>query len=137
MNKGSELDYYELNKSGAFKNNLPYPNKYDFKTFHVYKGGKVLGFAVSKAKVNELATIYDKLVIEEVYDKEGYCLALKRYTEETNRIYLLFQRTLFEEFGVANNPKKEACFHLAWEYGHGSGFNEVYNHFSDLVELIK
>jgi hypothetical protein len=137
MNRGSELDYHELKEKGTFVNGVPYPNKSDFKAYHVYKNGTVLGFAVSKEKTNELAKIYDKLLLSEVFDKEGYDLARNEWQAENQRIHLLFQRTLFEEFGVANNPKREACFQLAWEHGHASGFEEVYNYFSEFVELIR
>jgi hypothetical protein len=59
------------------------------------------------------------------------------YEKESSKLYNLFAEDLFEEFGVTNNPKKDKCFARAWEHGHSSGYSEVYNYFSDFVELIK
>jgi hypothetical protein len=48
-----------------------------------------------------------------------------------------FKKDLFEHFGVQNHPKRETCYHLAYEIGHAHGYSEVLYHFTDLVELIK
>ena len=48
-----------------------------------------------------------------------------------------FKKDLFEHFGVQNHPKKDTCYHLAYEIGHAHGYSEVLFHFTDLVELIK
>ena len=96
----------------------------------------MLGLSVNDSKEQIVFTIDKNNFTEEVFDKEGYDLAQKEYRAEEQRIHLLFQRTLFEEFGVANNPKREACFSLAWEHGHSSGYDEIYNYFSEFVELI-
>lgn len=62
---------------------------------------------------------------------------IEAYNEEDTRLHYLFMKDLFEEFGVTDNPKKDKCFNLAWRYGHSVGFSEVYNYFSDFIELIK
>lgn len=48
-----------------------------------------------------------------------------------------FKEALFDNFGVKDNPKKDLCWSLAWDYGHAYGLVEVYNYFDDLVDLIK
>lgn len=48
-----------------------------------------------------------------------------------------FKNDLFIEFGVKDNPMSDKCYSLAYEYGHSSGYNEIYNYFCDLVDLIK
>ena len=48
-----------------------------------------------------------------------------------------FRKSLFETFDVANHPKRDKVFALAWERGHSAGFYEVANEFADLVDLIK
>jgi hypothetical protein len=44
---------------------------------------------------------------------------------------------LFEKYDVTDNPKRDKCYHLAYEYGHSSGDSEIEYYFSELVELIK
>ena len=39
--------------------------------------------------------------------------------------------------GVTGNPKADKCYSLAWEYGHSSGYQEVYKYYSEFVDLIK
>jgi hypothetical protein len=51
-------------------------------------------------------------------------------------LILEFKEKLFEEHQLENNPKREKCFQLAWEYGSSSGFERVKYYFDDLVELI-
>jgi hypothetical protein len=48
-----------------------------------------------------------------------------------------FKAYLFREFDVVDNPKADACYNLAYEYGHSQGYSEVHYVFSDLVALIK
>ena len=48
-----------------------------------------------------------------------------------------FRGDLFIALGVSKNPKRELMYKLAWDYGHSSGYQEVYNYALDLVELIK
>ena len=48
-----------------------------------------------------------------------------------------FKNDLFLVLGVSQNPKRELMYKLAWDYGHSSGYQEVYNYALDLVELIK
>jgi flagellar biosynthesis/type III secretory pathway protein FliH len=48
-----------------------------------------------------------------------------------------FKDKLARTHGLERDAKFEKAFALAWEYGHSSGYHEVENYFSDLVELIK
>lgn len=59
------------------------------------------------------------------------------YRAETDRLDHLFQADLFEEYGVAGNPKAAKCYSIAWDLGHSAGLQEVANYFDDLVVLIK
>ncbi len=58
------------------------------------------------------------------------------YHMEINRLYNLFKKDLFEEYGVQDNPKVEKAFALAYDYGHSSGYPSIENYFSELVDLI-
>jgi hypothetical protein len=44
---------------------------------------------------------------------------------------------LFDKYDVKDNPKREKCYRLAYEYGHSFGDSEIESTFSDFVELIK
>ena len=120
------------------KPKIPYGNKLDYITFYVYDKGEVIGkfmaFERSKKSAKEQ---YPNAVIQEVLDEDNYEEHRRRYNEETQRLAQEFQDDLFYEFGVSDNPKRHKCFDLAWENGHAHGHSEVYNHFSDYVELIK
>lgn len=48
-----------------------------------------------------------------------------------------FKKALAEEYGVKGNPKFERCYSIAYSMGHSSGFSDVENYFSEIVELIK
>ncbi len=117
---------------------IQYPNKKEYITLYVYDKGvcvaKSFGFQKSK---KQLMDEYPKAVIQEVLNEEGYKTHLKQYGEETHKLYDEFINDLFEDFNVTDNPKRYKVFELAWEQGHAYGFEEVYNKFYDLVDLIK
>ena len=125
------FDYYS-------KPQTAYPNKQDYIKYYVYDRGEVLwsAFGYEKSKA-ELEKEYPDAVIQVVVDNEGYNEHKKQYGEEIHKLHEEFVNDLFEEFGVTDNPKRHKAFELAWEKGHANGFEEVYNEFYDLVELIK
>lgn len=71
------------------------------------------------------------------FDEEEFNKIKKRYYAEDKRIHEKFKNDLFDELGIQNNPKKDVLYDLAWEYGHSSGFSDVYNYACDFVCLIK
>jgi hypothetical protein len=115
-----------------------YPNKKDYVAVYVYDKGvcvaKSFGFQKSK---KQLMDEFPNAVIQEVLDEEGYKAHQKQYGEEKHKLHEEFVNDLFENFNVADNPKRHKAFELAWEQGHAYGFEEVYNKFYDLVDLIK
>ena len=125
------FDYYS-------KPQTLYPNKQNYIKYYVYDRGKVLwsAFGYEKSK-SQLEKEYPNAVIQVVMDNEGYNEHKKQYGEETHKLYEEFVNDLFEEFGVTDNPKRHKAFQVAWQQGHAYGFEEVYNKFDDLVELIK
>lgn len=113
--------------------NVPYPSSAEFTTTFWYRAGQV----VCKQKPGEsLAVGFDttKCVKEKFTDE----VALKKArAERTQRIMAEFKRDLFEELGIANHPMREKLYSKAWENGHSSGFQEVYNCALNLVDLIE
>ena len=125
------FDYYS--KPQTF-----YPNKKDYITFYVYdKGACVYSESSLSNTKSNLKEDYPNAVIQEVLDENAYKAHRKEYDAESNKLHQEFVKDLFEEFGVCNNPKSIRCFELAWEHGHPSGYEEVYNYFGDFVDLIR
>lgn len=125
------FDYYS-------KPQTLYPNKKDYITFYAYDKGECLdirpNFYTSK---KEVEGDYPNAVIQEVLDEETYKAHRKEYDAESAKLHQEFVKDLFEDYGVSDNPKRFKCFELAWEHGHSSGLEEVYNYFGDFVELIR
>jgi len=63
-------------------------------------------------------------------DKVGYRVEKRKLEEQ-------FQRDVEEHFGTVGNPKAQRFWELAWEFGHSFGFSEVYNYYSEWVDLIQ
>jgi hypothetical protein len=59
------------------------------------------------------------------------------YYAEEARLTALFKADLEEEYGTADNPKRDDLFKLAWDYGHSGGFSQIVNYYDDLYELVK
>jgi hypothetical protein len=52
-------------------------------------------------------------------------------------LYVEFRQDLFNELDIADNPKRERLFSIAWDMGLSAGCSEVYSYASQLVDLIK
>lgn len=48
-----------------------------------------------------------------------------------------FKAEMFKEFGVVESPKTLELFDRAWKHGHEGGFEEVYYHFGDLLDMLE
>jgi len=126
------FDYYS-------KPQTPYPSKWGYTTRYVYDKGELISKFVANSdfEMAVLKGLHPSAVVQDVLDKDAFKAHLVRYNEETQKLAQEFEDDLFDEFGVSDNPKRHKCFGLAWENGHAYGYQEVYSHFSDYVELIK
>ena len=114
-----------------------YPDKNDFTTYYVYDSGKTM-FSGSPAEFRNYCEEHGiPKTYEKVIDDNAWKAARTAYNDRSNVLEHQFKLDLIAEFGLTNNPKAEKCFALAWNYGHSAGYSEVYNYFSELVELIK
>ena len=51
---------------------------------------------------------------------------------------LEFRKLLAEEYDLPlTHPKFDRVYNLAYQHGHGSGYSDVENYFSEFVELVK
>jgi hypothetical protein len=129
------FDYYS-------KPQTLYPHKKDYTTFYVYDKGACIaeeksGSVTGSITKSHLSQKYPNAVIQEVLDEDVYKAHRKEYDAESAKLHQEFQNDLFEDYDVSDNPKRFKCFELAWEHGHSSGLEEVYNYFGDFVELIR
>lgn len=59
------------------------------------------------------------------------------WREEEHRLTMKFRKDCADEFGVWGHPKEPKLWDIAWSEGHPSGYNEVWNYYQEMVELIK
>jgi hypothetical protein len=119
-----------------YRNKLPYPRKTDFSTVFYYKGGKVV-HSLKAGDATPLPPETTGAVREVVIDEGGYRAAFMAYQNETTRLRNLFEDDVKKDLGIIDHPKAGLLLDKAWELGHSSGFSEVYNYASDLVDLIR
>ena len=115
---------------------IPYPVKSAYETIYVYSKGKIL-WQSTGASLTEVRKLYPDSRIETHFDRSAYSEEVKVYHTALAKKEDEFIKDLFDEFGVTDNPKKGLCYSIAYEKGHAYGYSEIYNEFSDIVELIK
>ncbi len=118
-------------------NSIPCPVKEDFIFYEIYNA--VSGEMIENVPYLEYhsdKSRYAKYKCKEVFDEEAFQNQWNKWVANEDRLIHEFKEKLFEDHQVENNPKREKCFQLAWEYGSSSGFERVKYYFDDLVELI-
>jgi hypothetical protein len=118
---------YDRIQAGAYKVQTPYPTR-------------PVKPAIFNKKVGDLTADELKSLPElqrrHAEDQICYQQGTNAYHAEQARLEAEFKEDLFAEFGVSNNPLREKAYEMAYASGHSSGYAEIYNHFSDLAELI-
>lgn len=59
------------------------------------------------------------------------------FREEEARIITRFKSDLEEAYGMAEHPKHELLWSMAWERGHSSGLRTVLQEYDDLADLLR
>lgn len=122
--------------SKDYENTLPYPSKET--RYIMYSDGSTILDTTNhdeflrKKRDHPAAPWETKRLNTDQYNQQR-----KEYNDESDRLLRKFKEDLFAYHGVTNNPKRERCFELAWDYGHSSGKGLVAQHFEELVTLIK
>lgn len=113
-----------------YKSTLPYPEGLLTVRRNIKNLEKSLDdISNPEAIINEINILKVKLAELEAQEKA--------YSQERNALRNQWQKDLYAEYDVPNNPKADKAFGLAWEYGHANGLHEVEIYFADIVELIK
>jgi len=104
-----------------------------------YYGKGVLPYPIAPTKpttdrpTHEFVELLDKYDLDMIRFKES----MGEYRKEKDRLETEFKHDALESCGILGHPKADACFSLAYSYGHSAGFSEVYSYLSDLSELLK
>jgi hypothetical protein len=62
---------------------------------------------------------------------------IKAWKEDRCRLEAEFKRDLLDDLGMTDHPKADHLYDLAYQYGHASGYSEIYNYADELAELLK
>ena len=61
----------------------------------------------------------------------------KTYNEAEAECMRVFRADLEAEHGMADHPKADRLYELAWEHGHSGGLEEVVNFYEEFVDLCE
>ena len=119
----------------------PYPDVKDFTTTYYYQRGVLVAvqsgdgveFKTPGYSIDDL----EDLLKEVVRDDQGFAAARDAYWAEQAKLEAEFVADLYEELGIADNPKAHMLYTKAYERGHSNGHYEVYQVACDLVDLIR
>lgn len=125
-----------------YENTRPFPDAASYLTEKWYAGDKLVAIREKRKRVTFVTDL--KLTPEELKlcrkttetNKVGYRLEMAEYKEETDRLHEQFKQDLFNDLGIAENPKREELFEKAWELGHHK-FDAAFHWAEDLVKLIR
>jgi flagellar biosynthesis/type III secretory pathway protein FliH len=123
-----DRDFLSNLQKGYYKGSLPYPGD--------VKKPAILSRRVDELtdeEIAELPTIRAEYQKAQAEARKG----LDAYHEEQNRLYTQFREDIAEFYKMTDHPKKDKVFAKAWEDGHSSGFEEVHNHYAELVQLVR
>jgi hypothetical protein len=115
-----------------YKNKLTYPKKVDYTFYNHYANGKFLG--KSKSRDGDENCPKGAVVEKVVYDE--YYADSKAYRDETARLDELFKQDVLSLLGIADHPKADKLFDMAWEDCHSEGLEAVASRCEELAELL-
>ena len=117
---------------------IQYPYESEYTIYFAYKNGKA-----KKFNTKEEAKQYSDN-IEEKVDKQAYEAARKAYNQASSEAEAKVIQAMKKEIGLiscGDDEKDNQLFDLvygkAYEDGHSSGYNEIYNYLLDYDDLLK
>lgn len=116
-----------------YKNNLVYPNRSDYLHYNHYTNGRFLGKSLTAEGTKDFPK---GAVVEKVFDETGYYSARKAYRDETVRLDNLFKQDILDLLNIADHPKADKLFDMAWEDCHSEGLEAVACRCEELAELL-
>lgn len=115
---------------------VKYPSKSDYTTYFAYKGGESKRFDT----YDEAKQFSNN--IESNVDEQAYKAARAKYNRISSEAEAKVIQAMKNEIGgYGDNERDKKLFNLAYgkayEDGHHSGFNEIYNYLLDYDDLIQ
>lgn len=115
-----------------YKPKLAYPRKADFTTRFFYRAGKV----VAEVGPHQAPAVdVSGCVNESVFDYDTFKVAQDEYAKHERAMAEMFVVDLLHDFGMPDNAFTRGLYAIAYQQGHSSGYENIYNCFSDLAEL--
>lgn len=68
--------------------------------------------------------------------EQKYKDALKAWGKREGDIFNVFKEDVLKEVGLLGHPNADKAFSYAWENGHSSGFENVYNILCDIADIL-
>lgn len=129
------FDYYDISK-------IIQPDIKDYMTTYIYDKGQLIatihpGTTMDQVLNDGNIKLSTTAIKQQVLDTERYDLDMKNYKDQISKMARELGLDLFKEFDVENNPKKDRCYNLAYNFGGQYGPQGVYECFEKLVTLIK
>lgn len=142
-----------------YKNTMQYPKESNFYRYTVItdEGEKLGSFENQKELVEEhgedllkicntvnqkvrtegkASVVYGDLVVVIKYDKDAFLDYRKAYGEENGRLQEKFYYDCCLDHGCdPNSELSKVIYSEAYDRGHSSGYNEVYNYFDSVAEF--
>jgi hypothetical protein len=133
--KGNEMNFDEMYHNLMAESGVEYPRDEDYTTYFAYKGGESKKFN-TRTEAQKFSSN-----IEAVKDKKALGAQRKKYYEVENEVVGKVIQAMKDDLGYDNSEEDKKVFDLiysrAYEDGHSSGFNEVYNYLLDYDSFVK
>ena len=107
------------------------PKKEDFTTYYLYSKGKCIGQSNTRIKLDGSIG-----VIEKSCDEDAYRAAVTEYHRRWNEIYTEFRDWCFDDLMIIDNPRKMKLWSYVNQHHDCYGFEDMYSHMKELVDLI-
>lgn len=125
--RGNKMNFDEMYRNLMDEAGVKYPSKSDYTTYFAYKSGESKKFSNN---------------IESNLDEQAYKAARVEYNRVSSEVESKVIQAMKKEIGgYGDNEQDNKLFDLAYgkayEDGHSSGFNEIYNYLLDYDDLIQ
>ena len=118
------MDVWTKLEANAYRNRDPFPSRPRKPTL------------AKDATPAQIRVYADQL---EVYDEaiKEHLRVVAAYHARSAELEAQFRDDLEHYYGMKGHPKADLLYGKAYDRGHSGGMEEVANHYSDLVELVK
>lgn len=127
--KDIKLEYFKKNEEILF------PNRSHYKKYRLIDPINMT-YTDHKVKPKDKELI-DGKVIHEIVDEDGFKKHQSLYYAQENAIYEIWKNDMQAEFPNLNSRVFDLCLSTAYERGHSSGHDEVYNYMIEIARFAE